>query len=180
MNVRRRWENNLFGDAYDGHDVERPLYGNTNILSAVSGDKKARQYGKSFFVLKNNVRTRVTIIDSDSDTMTKNVGMLDNCFHVLLGAHKRISTTAKRASFVDQLKYIIDVFGCKKKSDIKLDQCFSRYIEIQIHGTLEIERDVKTLVVDNAGKFDETLQRFKKTYPSVEVICYDGERKWVL
>ena len=32
QDLRRGWERRMFGDAYDGHDVQRPKYGSVNFL----------------------------------------------------------------------------------------------------------------------------------------------------
>ena len=45
LNRRRSAERRLFGNVFDGHDGQRPRYGNLNPMASVGGDPNAEGYG---------------------------------------------------------------------------------------------------------------------------------------
>jgi len=48
--TRRGFERRFFFGAYEGHDKDRPRYGNLNLLAHLKGDKKSARYGQSYLV----------------------------------------------------------------------------------------------------------------------------------
>ena len=60
--MRRKWENFLFGSCYDdAKGKDRVKYGVMNFMNDHRGLKSCSQYGESYFVLKQHVRPRCTI-----------------------------------------------------------------------------------------------------------------------
>merc|ERR1719330_2055951 len=67
---REEWERNLFGTCYDDAPAfERPKYGVLDVMNDNRGVLCARDYGDSYFVLKN-ARLRCTFSPVDSGGIT--------------------------------------------------------------------------------------------------------------
>jgi hypothetical protein len=154
LRLRRGWERRMFGDAYDGHDVHRPKYGNVNFLARTAGDEHAHQYGKSYLVLGRQIRARCTITSADSSSDGCKLGTLRHCAHVLLDF---ISNTprAHRADFVEVLYQLgrrtddgalATIAQRIRRGDLTANP-FWQYMEVQVHGPLRFERDVTLVVV---------------------------------
>ena len=130
---RDRWEKTVFaGDYHRGafDPATRPKYGAVNAQLNVNGG--AHCYGTCYFVLKSSVRKRVTITPLDSlRCKPSDVGTLDHCMHVL------VKTDA--AVFRDLANAAVNGQRCDR-------QCF--YIEMQIHGPVDLTKDVDQLVAD--------------------------------
>jgi hypothetical protein len=67
LQVRERWEHDLFNGSYDGcKPVYRPKYGVANMVNDPRGIKKANQYGECFLELSPAARRRCTFSGADS------------------------------------------------------------------------------------------------------------------
>ena len=166
LDARRSWERRMFGDAYDGHDKERPKYGNVNFLAHIQGDMQAVQYGGSYMLLKQDIRKRCTITSCDSSFSGARLGTLQHCAHVLL--HKIESCPIRnRCDLVEVLVQLtnatdpaaMSAIGSKIKS---LRAAGLDYIELQIHGEVLFEKDVAMAVVDkHATRGDGHTRRLR-------------------
>eukprot|EP01084_Bolivina_argentea_P212695 361499_1 len=140
--MRSDGEKKLFGPAYDtAIAFERPKYGCLNIGLSKTGCKKALSYGDGYFILNDETirwRTTITIIDSLNAVISKKYvasdtvcGTLKHCTHLLAKLND------------NELKELIQVaIGCKKG-----DTAQSSYREVQIHGPVQLNRDIKSLHV---------------------------------
>jgi hypothetical protein len=149
--ARRRWERRMYGSAYDGHDRERPKYGNVNFLAHTKGDRAAAHYGSSYMLMNQSVRARCTITSVDSSNETARLGTLQHCAHVLL--HKiELCPARKRRDLVEVL------FQLGKATESTAMQAIAsrvkdlraeglEYIELQIHGEVLFEKDLTMVVV---------------------------------
>eukprot|EP01125_Pyxidicula_operculata_P019023 TRINITY_DN6857_c0_g1_i2.p1 TRINITY_DN6857_c0_g1~~TRINITY_DN6857_c0_g1_i2.p1 ORF type:complete len:530 (-),score=60.10 TRINITY_DN6857_c0_g1_i2:36-1625(-) len=164
LDARRKWEQNMFGRIYNDtrNDSERPKYGTLNICNAVYGFKGVRHYGASHFILRNDVRLRCTVTSGDSsdEKSAKEAGTLDYCCHVLAQVKSRDKDTwdnllkASNGDFSSEVEYS------------------HYYVEAQIHGTVDINRDVQALFIskkDQAVLNLGSVREFQTCFPNVEI-----------
>eukprot|EP01125_Pyxidicula_operculata_P014557 TRINITY_DN4858_c0_g1_i1.p1 TRINITY_DN4858_c0_g1~~TRINITY_DN4858_c0_g1_i1.p1 ORF type:complete len:578 (+),score=92.04 TRINITY_DN4858_c0_g1_i1:89-1822(+) len=164
--ARKKWEENMFGQVYNDArvDGERPKYGSLNVCNAIYGFQKLVQYGMSYFILKNDVRSRCTVTSSDSCFVdaSSQLGTLDYSCHIL--QHIKVNDPKAWAMVLD---------GCKKGSFISSTVEYKKYyIEVQIHGTVDINRDVSVLFIaeDDMKRITlNQLRAFQKCFPNVEI-----------
>ena len=141
MEARKNVESTCFHEMYNNAEASaRPKYGSLNIYNRPNGVISTQGYGRSFFVLKNNVRSRVTI--SSSDTFGSSViGTIDNCKHIIAKfSPGEISNMIKIATGV--IEFVDD---------------FHTYKELQIHGDILFIRDIKSINVCLKDITDEQL-----------------------
>lgn len=154
--ARRGWERRMFGTAYDGHDTDRPKYGSLNYLAHLRGDRCAEsQYGKSYLLLRPAVRARCTITSADSSNPDAQVGTLAHCAHVLrhnilcCKEDRRDTLMEVLLTLADPTQHALVDTGLKVatlRGEDDSGECV-KYIEFQIHGTVEFARDVTMAVV---------------------------------
>jgi hypothetical protein len=163
QDARRGWERRMYGDAYDGHDADRPKYANVNFLALTKGDRAATHYGSSYMLLNQAVRERCTITSRDSSWADARLGTLQHCAHVLLHKIERCEESSRGA--------LIEVlFNLGKATQPEAIEAIVRssdalraarldYIEVQIHGDVLFEKDVDMVVVaDRATRGEGRLQ----------------------
>lgn len=82
--IRKGWETDLFGGAYDeAKPFERCKYGALGVMNDYRGITSAYQYGDSYLVLKD-VRLRATFASTDSGGIEgQRLAVLDKYAHVL-------------------------------------------------------------------------------------------------
>lgn len=163
LDARRGWERRMYGDAYDGHDADRPKYANVNFLAHTKGDHAATHYGSSYMLLNQAVRERCTITSRDSSLADARLGTLQHCAHVLLHKIERCEESS-RGALVEVL------FNLGKATQPEAIEAIARssdalrdarldYIEVQIHGDVLFEKDVDMVVVaDRATQGGGRLQ----------------------
>ena len=137
----------MFGDAYDTDPsgVDRPKYGNLNLLTHVAGDRTAAHYGQSYLVFNRNVRPRISVTHCDSSKDTAKLGTLSHFAHVLLAAIERCGSVRAR-QLMTALDYLVLRPGAADFPPID-PKFLDTYIEVQIHGDLLLARDVGEVVV---------------------------------
>jgi len=128
--ARDSWEQRAFNGAYDDAEPHvRPKYGTINLTNTTCGVKAARQYGTSYFVLKDDVRWRCTMTDRDSSSGAAEpatLGLWYKFFHRFDDAELRgIAVHDGTAHFDD-------------------------YPEIQIHGPVRFNEDMVCIVGDDS------------------------------
>ncbi len=129
--ARRQWESDCFARLYDGQKaLDRPKYGALNLLNCPRGQIMATAYGAWHFVLKPHVRDRTTVASGDT-AGSRCLGVLDYCIHVLAAISD------------DELQKIIDIVEGRIESAGYRHGTV--YREIQIHGDLDIARDIESL-----------------------------------
>jgi hypothetical protein len=114
---RWRWENRIFGGAYDDEPAAaRPKYGSLNFRGRRSGGSP--RFGSAYFRLAATALDRTTFCYPDSFFEPRDFGVAS-----------RLSAVVARAAGDDQ--------------DLLDD-----YVEAQVHGAVELARDVEALVLD--------------------------------
>ena len=149
---RKNAENRKFGNAYDRVKAfDRPKYGCLNIGLQSYGCHRASRYGDAYFVLNNNtVRGRATVTFKNSKALSADqVGTLKYHNHLL-------NTLSD-----EELKELINIALCGKRGDYKQKS----YREIQIHGPIQLNRDIYSLHVPSKYKYQSEeafIRRFCK------------------
>lgn len=127
LKSRTEWENNLFNNAYSETEfVERPKYGALNVLQLSTGSANA--YGHSYFVLKPEVKNRITFVNGDSSLQMFHICTFSNPIAILI-------------HLSDQ--HINMIVGAMNSHFTKIQPM--NYIECQIHGMLRFNFDFKKL-----------------------------------
>ena len=156
-------------------------------------------YGRSYFVLKSSphLRGRCTITSCDSlNNEDAQLGTLAHCNHVLLDQINRIEREKGRDAAADYVESLMQMSGAaprntkkgkgKKKggktSDVDRKAAFE-YIEVQLHGEIDIARDVMQVIAHpDDVKRGRKLRRhgwwgkFRKRY-GITVSYQDGDRR---
>ena len=172
---------------------------NLNILSHRQGDYNAGTYGMSYFMLKSSphLRGRCTITSCDSlNHADAQLGTLAHCNHVLLDQINRIEREKGRDAAADYVESLMQMSGAaprktkkgKKKggktSDVDRKAAFE-YIEVQLHGEIDIARDVMRVIAhpDDVKRGRDELYlhdwwgKFRERYGNITVSYSDGDRR---
>ncbi len=157
---RTGWEHRMFDKSYMGaKHFERPKYGCINVDKNPVGVPNATSYGKSYMLLKNEVRHRVTFTERDSCNKDSSCGTLKYPAHVLVKFNDNELKAAVNASR-----------GKEKMKDISM----SSYKELQIHGPIEFEKDIEKLFINKTeinGK--KNLEDMSKDFCKKNRIPYE-------
>ena len=142
---RTVWENNLFNGIYDECEhIERPKYGALNLFNSKNG--AAISYGKSYFILKNHVRDRISFTSSDSSQKMFHICTFNNCVPIFV--HLQNQTLKNVIEFIKNKYKYIEKYSCG-------------YIECQIHGMLKFNRDFEGLVCCEKDCTNEEKNKIK-------------------
>ena len=157
-------------------------------------------YGQSYFVLKSSphLRGRCTITSCDSlNNEDAQLGTLAHCNHVLLDQINRIERVKGRDAAADYVESLMQMSGAaprktktgkgKKKggktSDVDRKAAFE-YIEVQLHGEIDIARDVMRVIAhpDDVERGRELRLHgwwgtFRERYGNLTVSYQDGDRR---
>lgn len=151
---RAQVEFNLFGIKSNASPSERPIYGFMREESY--GNYAVKQYGNIVFVLKDEVKDRATITMGDS---------LGETF--VPTPAKKIQKEFLNYDHIAQLKGIRDIKGVVDDTS----KIISHYIEAQVHGGVEIARDVEEVVITKipVGTTDPVTKKYKTewVYPEL-------------
>ncbi|MEU7780139.1 DUF3626 domain-containing protein [Micromonospora parva] len=149
---RDRWEQRMFDGAYQRTGVtaaDRPTYGGMNLLGHADG--ACPRFGSCHLRLRPAVLTRATFCLGDSHLGPRVVGTADAFEAVLAGLLVGVAATGECLGRTGTdvgtfVRTVRDVPTTPETVGRALDD----YVEAQIHGTLDLARDVEELVVDKA------------------------------
>jgi hypothetical protein len=151
LTSRADWERNLFNGVYENaKPFEKVKYGALNIGNHPNGIKMCYPYGDSFLVLKKDIKKRATFVYGDSSKKDFHLSTFENPLSVLY-------------FMPDQLT--VDVI---KIANYEGEYCenIGEYIEVQIHGSVKLNRDIECLMVNPKYENDKTtidlLNQFTK------------------
>lgn len=128
---RSGWESIIFNsklyDSFEPHDKVK--YATLNIARAPYGVRSVgKQYGVTYLILNDNIKDRSTLTPRDSSMIGANsgVGTFKDFFHIIrwIDGATGLPNLIKRS---DEIDY--------------------KYVEVQIHGELRFDRDVKKIMV---------------------------------
>lgn len=153
LEARKVWESACFHKLYDGVvPFERPKYGVLNILSTPAGVTAAVSYGQCYIEYQPHVRKRITLAAGDTSS-ARIIGVLDYPAHIM-------------QSFTDdELLGIVDIL----KGDTHSINPQDIYREIQIHGEVDIARDVAA--VHAPRSIEQTAVEFGKKF-NIRVVLF--------
>ncbi|CDJ36236.1 uncharacterized protein EMH_0053010 [Eimeria mitis] len=163
LEARREFEAVLFNNLYEHPSVQpqdRPKYGVLNMVCHPFSDSRVSSFGSAYLLLKDSLRTR-------------RVGTLDHMWHIVetLSNHEitRIHAVAT---------------GIRAKATVSPD---SKYSEIQIHGMIDVRKDVAAIVVQRkdleSNRTGPLIQELSKRYILPVLTCEEldenlGDRRW--
>lgn len=134
--ARQKWEARLFNNFYDAvDDCERVKYGVLNLLGCECGVGSAKGYGRSYFVLKQHMRERVTVTAQDSCSASP-VGTLRHLCHVCMRWPLRELQDCMRIALGSHIA----------RNGITSPGSY-QYKECQIHSPVLLTGDIARLVV---------------------------------
>ncbi len=155
VQARTQWENNLFNKIYDDNcDFNiRVKYGCLNLMNNKMGCGSATGYGKSYIILKQKVKNRITFVCGDSAEMQPHMCTFDHFVQLLLYLNlSTLNDVIKMANYT------------KQKNDglcVQYPQVNNMYVyvEIQIHGDVVLSHDVERIMLYRPHSNDRILQR---------------------
>lgn len=134
---RISWEDNLFNKIYDKNTPprERVKYGCLNLYGSSKGCASAIGYGRSFMILKDHMKSRISFVNGDSCLKQIHICTLNNFTHLLLYIPDRMiieliklaEENIKRTGYLDHMNIAYNY----------------PYIEMQIHGDIIFREDVE-------------------------------------
>ena len=166
---RDGWEEKLFGGAYhepvaEAH--ERPKYGALDVMEHADGGSP--RFGSCYVVLRSHVNARCTFTWGDSHLGPEHVGTSD-VFEPLLAAmleaaEARGEVLAVRASVPELVRRLSRSQSASRRDPAGgvVGRALDDYIETQVHGPIELSRDVEALVVDPAHEGTEVGERLRE------------------
>ncbi|WCN84233.1 DUF3626 domain-containing protein [Micromonospora sp. LH3U1] len=147
---RDRWERRMFGGAYQRPEVtpaERPTYGGLNLLDHPDG--ACPRFGSCHLRLRPAVLARATFCLGDSHLGPRTVGTSDAfeaMFAGLLASTVATGECLGRAG--TGVGTLVRTVLNAPSTPPTVGRALDDYVEAQIHGTLDLARDVEELVVD--------------------------------
>ena len=147
---RKNWEDNLFNNLYYlSTPQERVKYGVLNITNDPNGVSCCYGYGDSYLLLKN-VRFRTTFANQDTSCLNTKVSTCEFYNHVLL------EYNLKELSSMIKIAHKIVPFVSSKVTNV--------YKEVQIHGNIELNRDIEAIVVNKKYSDDTKILGLLETF----------------
>jgi hypothetical protein len=145
---RDRWEQRMFGGAYqrDGVTAEdRPVYGGLDLAGHTDG--AAPRFGSCYLQLHADAVPRATFSHGDSVTEPTVVGTADVFEPVLAAVLDAVQAhgCALGVSAEDPLTWWHRVASAVRS---RPGRCMDDYVEAQIHGGVDLRRDVAAVVAD--------------------------------
>ena len=144
---RHSFEQRLFDGAYAGADpdrVEMPVYGAFDLLRDPHGGSP--RFGSCYVVLADSVRSRTTLCLGDSNLHPSDVGTFDSPWSILAGLAEQAGTgrLLDRPLDLGDLRRVL----AGAPASAEPARCVDGYIEAQVHGGVDLRRDVEAIVLD--------------------------------
>lgn len=187
---RDRWEKDLFGGAYHGADVtadERPKYGALALIHHPDGPTP--RFGSCYFVLRASVsrRTSFTFSGSEYDLAPERLGTIDRMDCVMAALLTEVASGASAA--VPWPPFVAPTLGvenltvshlleylCRELPSLPPDpssgppgRVLDTCVEAQVHGRIDLQRDVERLVIDPAFEGTPTGEILNKVCRRYEI-----------
>lgn len=154
--ARDRWEERMFGGAYQLSETtakERPKYGALDLMHHADGP--APRFGSCYFLLAPAVSRRCTYTYLDSHQDPKEKGTYEE-FELILAALLKDAFFAdfaigeKNVTPRKWIDHVLANFGkpYPDPANKEANRNLNHYIEAQVHGDIDLERDADTLVAD--------------------------------
>lgn len=145
--ARFEWESELFGGAYDRevHPDDRPVYGALDLLP--SADGPSPRFGSCYFVLHPGVSQRSSLCYGDSHVSPMDRGTLRHLDSILAAVFED-SFQRESVLGVQPLRppaLVRDLLNLPTAERRRRANNLDYYIEAQVHGSVELSRDVASL-----------------------------------
>ncbi|MEH0934097.1 DUF3626 domain-containing protein [Micromonospora psammae] len=177
---RDRWEERLFGGAYQAPGVspaQRPIYGGLNLLDHPDG--ACPRFGSCHLRLRSEVLARATFCFGDSHLGPTDLGTVDvpePILAALLAATAETGTSLGVAG-MDAGRLVRTLLSRRERAARRpAGRALDDYVEAQIHGGVALGRDVEALVVDPSFRetdigraLAEIAQRYR-----IDLAFHDG------
>lgn len=157
------WERSLFGGAYQDPSVsfaERPKYGSFDVMGHADGGSP--RFGSCYVELRREVWERCSLTWGDSHEGPEHVGTttaLDPIVAALLDAIET-KGEALGVSGLDVARLVARLE--ERRDDAQNGRALDAYVEAQVHGRLELRRDVAALVIDPSFDGTEVGDRLRE------------------
>ncbi|MGB2572134.1 DUF3626 domain-containing protein [Micromonospora citrea] len=159
---RDRWEEQLFGGAYQQPGVrpqERPAYGGLNLLDHPDG--ACPRFGSCHLRLRPEVLARSTFCFGDSHLGPKHLGTHDVCEPILAALLEATAGTgiSLGVAGMDTGRLAAALLSRREREAWRpgaAGRALDDYVEAQIHGGIDLARDVQALVVDPSFRGTDT------------------------
>lgn len=151
VQIRASWENNLFNKIYDDNcDFNlRVKYGCLNLMSNTLGCGSATMYGKSYMILKPEIKKRITFVCGDSALMQPHMCTFDHFVQLLLYlSSETLRDVIKMANYTKN----------KHEPCPQINNAYN-YVEIQIHGDIVLSRDIAHIMLHRPCANNKILRR---------------------
>ena len=136
---RKEWEDRLFGGAYhEVHPRDRVKYGYLYGLT-----RNRLTYGDCLLVLKDHVKSRCTYTVGDSSQESSVAYSYDDMIHLLSSRHAQYQT---------------------HQSTWKFKWQYDEYIEVQIHGPIDLTNDVELLILNETYQSDRKMTQLANQF----------------
>jgi len=174
---RDEWERTLFGGRYHGAGSsweDRPKYGALHLISHPDGP--CPRFGSCYFVLRPEVSGRCTFtsLGSHGDRATEQSGTLSVFEPVLLALAGHLESVesplgCEGLGLADLMARMGESlpFAPADGSGNTMGRALDSFVEAQVHGPVELDRDVEELVADvsfRETEAEEALTKLADTY----------------
>ncbi|GAA0180945.1 DUF3626 domain-containing protein [Clostridium sediminicola] len=166
---RDLWERELFGGHYHcketNHD-RRVKYGSLNIMNYKDG--ASPRFGSCYFKLNRNILDRCTFTFGDSYLKPKSTGTKDSFYSIM---RTMLDEIIQRKRFfnsngynlIKAIKYLSEMNENNLSTQYgSIGKALDDYIEVQIHGDINLKNDIECFVLDESFKGTEILQYILK------------------
>jgi hypothetical protein len=145
---RDRWEQRMFDDAYQRPGVtadDRPVYGGLDLAGHTDG--ASPRFGSCYLQLRADVLSRATFCHGDSVTEPTVVGTADVFEPILAAVLTDVDTTGTALGVTadDPVAWWGRLASAMQPGP---GRCLDDYVEAQLHGGLDLRRDVAVVVAD--------------------------------
>lgn len=186
---RERWEAQLFGEHHRQTVADlRPRYGGLNAANYPSG--ACPRFGSCLLELRPDALWRATFCVEDShrnadEARLVDIGTIDEPMSLLAGLLERAATTGQAlamshgdvAGLVAALQAPIRS-GAHPDAVVPIGRALdsTEYIEAQLHGPIDLARDVARIVIDPSFVDTETGTALRAAADrfGVEISCHHG------
>ena len=161
---RDRWEHRMFGGAYAGAVVDRPVYGGLDLAGHVDG--ASPRFGSCYLLLDASVLVRATFSHGDSATEPTVVGTADTFGAIWAALLDQVARTgtALGVAAAGPRQWAAALAAPRTAAGRALDD----YVEAQVHGGLDLGADVTAVVADPSFRGTRTAASLASWAPRLE------------
>lgn len=150
---RTNIESKMFNKKYDNCDIkDRPKYASLNISLNKNGNPLCSTYGNKVIVFNDNIKKRSSFMYGDSFGGQMYLCTFEYPYALLYHLNKDI-------------KKIQNIMN-------RIDDNLTNYIEVQIHGHIDLVTDIKKIIVKQKEYENELtdILIFKELYEHIEIV----------